>query len=183
MTYLVVDFEAMCHADTPPIPTEIGCCLIDEHGLVHNTPFFAELICPDEGELTEYDTELTGITSVMLASARNIATVFTELNAQCEALGDFRVIAHNAKFDHGIALRSREHLPRLLAHPWIDTIHVAKRKLKLPSYALNPVAEALGIVIDGRRHRAFPDAHLTARAFALLQSLPDRSATQTQLPL
>lgn len=181
MTYLVVDFEAMCHARSLPIPTEIGCCLIDEHGLVHNDPFFSELICPSEGELTDYDTELTGITPAMLENARSAEAVFTDLSQHCLRLGGFRVVAHNAKFDRGIAKRYPEHLAPLLAHPWIDTIHVAKRKLKLTSYSLDPVAGALGIEISGRRHRAYPDAHLTARAFALMQSMPDRSLVQATI--
>lgn len=181
MTYLVVDFEAMCHAQLQPIPTEIGCCLIDDFGLVHNDPFFSELICPSEGELTDYDIELTGITPAMLANARSAEAVFCDLSERCSRLGEFRVIAHNAKFDRGIAKRHSEHLAPLLAHPWIDTIHVAKHKLKLTSYSLDPVAEALGIKIEGRRHRAYPDAHLTARAFALMQSMPDRSPIQVQL--
>ncbi len=181
MTYLVVDFEAMCHEHSLPIPTEIGCCLIDEYGLVHNEPFFSELICPSEGTPSAYDIDLTGITPSMLASARSAEAVFDDLRERCLALGSFRVIAHNAKFDRGIAKRFPEQLAPLLAYPWIDTIHVAKRKLRLRSYSLDPVIEALGIRMEGRRHRAFPDAHVTAQAFALMSSLPDRSHTQATL--
>ncbi len=181
MNYLVVDFEAMCHTQSLPIPTEIGCCLINTYGLVQNDAFFSELICPSAGEPTAYDIELTGITAAMLASARGADVVFSELSERCSELGDFRVVAHNAKFDRGIAKRYPLVLAPLLTHPWIDTIHLAKRKLRLKSYALDPVADALGISIEGRRHRAYPDAHLTARAFALLQSMPDRSHVQAQL--
>ena len=181
MQYLVLDFEAMCHAGYSPIPTEIACCLIDGDGRVHDTPFFSELICPERGELTPYDTALTGITPAMLADARSTKAVFADLRAQCKQLGAFRVIAHNAAFDRGIALRYADDLGPLLLHPWLDTLRIAKQKLLLSSYSLDPVAEALGLSIVGQRHRAYPDAHLTAKAFMLLQAMPDCSFVQPKL--
>lgn len=173
MTYLVVDFEALCHKDTLPAPTDIGVCLIQEDGRVQDEPFFDELIRPDWGKPNSFDVELTGITPEMLASARSSQEVFTDLNALCAELPDFRVIAHNAKFDRRIALQYATYLPVLVQHPWLDTIHVAKKKLILPSYSLDPLAAALELSIVGNRHRAYPDAHLTARAFAKMRAMPD----------
>ena len=178
MTYLVLDFEALCHKQSSPLPTEVAICRIDEQDVVHDEPFFCELIQPEQAEPTSYDVELTGITSEMLRNARRAEDVFIDLNARCTELPDFRVIAHHAKFDRGISRRYAKYLPHLLAHPWIDTIHVAKRKLLLPSYSLDPLAQALQLEIVGRRHRAYPDAHITARAFVAMQAMPDRSHVQ-----
>ena len=181
MTYLVLDFEALCHKQSSPLPTEVAVCRIYEQGIVCDEPFFSELIQPKQAEPTSYDVELTGITPEMLRNARRAEDVFTDLNTQCSELPEFRVIAHNAKFDRGIALRYATYLPHLVAHPWIDTIHVAKRKLLLPSYSLDPLTQALHLEITGRRHRAYPDAHITARAFVALQTMPDRSHVQGRL--
>lgn len=185
MKYLVIDFETISPKYHAPIPIEVACCFIHEDHTVQEEPYFSSFIAPHTGKIGTFDTELTGITALDIEDARSFAEVFSELEQYCQSLGEFTAIAHNVPFDRGIVLAFAEHLPTLATCPWLDTIHVAKKKLALDSYALDPVAEALGLSINGHRHRAFPDAHLTAHAFVRLQRLPDRDphVSDKQLPL
>ncbi len=121
--------------------------------------------------LSTRTTELTGITSEMVAGAPDNLTALRQLQ---EFLADLPVVAHNALFDLNF-LRSEgfrtehENDPRLHFNPpLIDTLPLARhlhpdlRNHKLPTVA------AACCVEPGCHHRALDDALTCGRIFASL---------------
>lgn len=127
---------------------------------------FSTLLRP-ERRLSGQIVRLTGITDDLLIDAPLFATVADDL---LEFLGDDLIVGHNIGFDLGFldAELRRAGRPTLL-NARLDTLSLAQRTL--PSqrrWNLDAVAKALDIRAAGGRHRAEPDARLTAAIFAAL---------------
>lgn len=100
-----------------------------------------------------------GLSDEMLRDAPPFAHVAQDV---LELLHDAVLVGHNTPFDLGFLAaelgRLGLRLPPLIA---LDTLRLARRAYRLPSYALGAVAQALGIAIAGQTHRAMQDVLLT----------------------
>jgi DNA polymerase III subunit epsilon len=130
---------------------------------------FSTLLRPDR-RLSGQIVRLTGITDDLLVDAPTFDTIADDLLA---FLGDDLIVGHNIGFDLGFldAELRRAGRPTLL-NPRLDTLALAQRTLsKQRRWNLDAVAKALGLRSPGGRHRAEPDARLTAAVFAALLPL------------
>lgn len=119
--------------------------------------------------IPSYISRLTGISDGLVADA----PPFAELaDAIAEIVGDSVLVAHNAPFDRGFLCAEFRRAGRTpLANYWLDTVSMARRLLPhLPNCKLGTVARCLDIPA-GNRHRAMPDAVITARVFGKLAGL------------
>lgn len=104
---------------------------------------------------------LTGITDRMVADAPDFETLAP---AVCDWLGDDLLVAHNAGFDMGFLRASFARCGDAPALRHVCSVRVARRLLPgLKSRSLDALADHHGLTLDGRRHRALPDAELLAR--------------------
>ena len=127
---------------------------------------FSTLLQP-ERRLSGQIVRLTGITDDLLADAPLFATIADDLLA---FLGDDLIVGHNIGFDLGFleAELRRAGRPTIL-NARLDTLALAQRTLpNQRRWNLDAVAKALDIRAPGGRHRAEPDARLTAAVFAAL---------------
>src|SRR5262245_9557304 len=130
---------------------------------------FSTLLRPDR-RLSGQIVRLTGITDDLLVDAPTFEQIADDLLA---FLGDDLIVGHNISFDLGFldAELRRAGKPTLL-NARLDTLALAQRTLNgQRRWNLDAVAKALGLRAMGGRHRAEPDARLTAAVFASLLPL------------
>lgn len=127
---------------------------------------FKRLINP-ERRLPQFITKFTGITDSMVARSARAADVLPKLRA---FVGDRPIVGHNVGFDLSFLNFEADRCGMGAAFPdeGIDTITLARRYVTgLRRAGLDRVAMALHLPIQ-TRHRALPDALLTAQVFAML---------------
>ena len=106
-----------------------------------------------------------GITDAMVADAPPAASVAVELRRRC---GDGTLVFHNASFDLPFLvalMRDTGEAP--LYNPVVDTLGLARGLGEPGGKSLDTLATRFGLQVDVR-HRALPDARLTARLFLAL---------------
>lgn len=107
-----------------------------------------------------------GITEEMLRDAPTFAQVAEDV---LELIEGAVLVGHNTPFDLGFLAEELDRLglslPPLVA---LDTLRLARYLYRLRSYALGPVAEALGVDVRGHAHRAMSDVLLTRAVFQRL---------------
>ena len=122
---------------------------------------FSELAKP-ERPISEFITNLTGITNADVQNARNPKDV---ADSFAHFAKGFRLLGQNVGFDLSFLRRYRIYTPSGTA---IDNIDLARILLPyLPAYNLDSLAEFFSLVPD-TRHRALSDAKLTAGVFLKL---------------
>ncbi|MCS1351283.1 PolC-type DNA polymerase III [Mechercharimyces sp. CAU 1602] len=109
--------------------------------------------------LSNFTTELTGITNAMVKDAPEIAEVLTQFQAFIEGTV---LVAHNARFDMGFL---QEGLHRIEAppadNPVIDTLELGRALYPgLRNYRLNTLCKRFDISLE-QHHRAIYDAEAT----------------------
>lgn len=127
---------------------------------------YRRLINPDR-RIPQFITKFTGITDSMVGRAAHAGAVLPKLR---DFIGDRPVVGHNIGFDLSFLNFEADRCGMGTAFPdeGIDTIALARRYVTgLRRAGLDRVATALHIPIH-TRHRALPDALLTAQIFALL---------------
>ncbi|HEX6542238.1 MAG TPA: exonuclease domain-containing protein [Ktedonobacterales bacterium] len=127
---------------------------------------FQKLINPGR-RIPQFITRFTGISEAMIKRAGSAAEVLPRLHAFVDSRP---VVGHNVGFDLGFLSYETQHAELDLDFPLegIDTIALARRYLTgMRRASLDRVATALHLPIHSR-HRALPDALLTAQVFALL---------------
>lgn len=141
-----------------------------ENGQVVAT--FDQLVQP-ENPIPFDVTAITGITNEMVADAPMIQDVMPNF---LDFIGDSILVGHNiATFDLPICRRITSDICHCtLPNPYIDTLSLAHKVLKLDAYKLTQVAEALDIVPEGA-HRALVDCETTRQCFESLQKLSPSS--------
>ena len=109
-------------------------------------------------------TALTGITNAMVADAPYIHEALPVFLAFTEGLP---LVAHNARFDCGFIQREmdRQGLERELFVA--DTLSLARRTWKLPSYKLGFLTDYFCIAQE-EAHRAWCDAEATAKLYMMM---------------
>ncbi|MDP8922392.1 MAG: exonuclease domain-containing protein, partial [Chloroflexota bacterium] len=116
-------------------------------------------------------TRLTGISDRMVRGRPHFAAVAHHVS---EALGAGPLVAHNASFDEAFLRHAFTRAGRRFALPTLCTLRLARRLVpRLPSYKLDALAAHFGIRVIGRRHRAGPDAVVTALVLRRLLELAD----------
>ncbi|MEO7000880.1 MAG: 3'-5' exonuclease, partial [Ktedonobacterales bacterium] len=127
---------------------------------------FRKLINPQR-HIPQFITQFTGISERMVARAAAAGDVLPALR---EFIGARPIVGHNVGFDLGFLNYEADRCGMSGAFPieGIDTIGLARRYLTgLRRAKLDYVAAALHIPVH-TRHRALPDAQLTASIFAHL---------------
>ncbi len=166
-TFVCVDIETTGLDSKLHEIIEIGAVRVEE-GRV--TAEFSELVKPDRA-LPEYITRLTGITDLDL---RNAGTIRQVLPSFLDFVSGHTVVGQNIGFDVAF-LRTAAGLGNFGAP--VDTGELARILLPmLPSYNLDSLLEFFALTADVR-HRALPDAQVTAEVFLklleLVRLLPD----------
>lgn len=127
---------------------------------------FRRLINPDR-RIPQFITKFTGITDSMVARAAHAGAVLPKLRA---FIGERPIVGHNVGFDLSFLNFESDRcgMGTAFADDGIDTIALARRYVTgLRRAGLDRVAQALHVPVH-TRHRALPDAILTANIFALL---------------
>ncbi|HVN49525.1 MAG TPA: exonuclease domain-containing protein [Bacteroidota bacterium] len=155
-TFVVVDVETTGLSPVSDRMTEIAMMKVKNSILIDE---FSTLINPLITIPSEI-TQLTGIDNLMVQDAPSAREVVPYI---AEFLGDAVFVAHNAPFDWGFVTETAMRERSLgLNNPQLCTVKLSKKILPhLPSKALGPVTQALGITIP-ERHRASGDAYATA---------------------
>jgi DNA polymerase-3 subunit epsilon/CBS domain-containing protein len=171
LTAVVIDTETTSLDTRKGRIIELGAVLIAEGRLVRQSTFSA-LVNPGEN-VPKAAAQIHGITSEMLTQAESFAAVAKRFRAFA---AHHLLLGYSIDFD--LAMLKREHELAGLAWvpPRVIDVQDLVRLLKptLPDLALETVAGWLGITV-GERHRALPDATLTADVFlALLPRLRER---------
>jgi DNA polymerase-3 subunit epsilon len=127
---------------------------------------FQRLINPGR-RIPQFITRFTGISEAMVKRAGSAAEILPRLH---EFIDNRPIVGHNIGFDLGFLSYEAQHASLDADFPLegIDTIALARRYLTgMRRASLDRVAMALHLPIHNR-HRALPDALLTAQVFALL---------------
>jgi DNA polymerase-3 subunit epsilon len=138
---------------------------------------YQRLINP-ERRIPQFITSFTGIKQSMVNRARRAAEVLPELRA---FLGERIVVGHNIGFDLSFLACETERLGLALGFPdeGLDTIDLARRYLTgMRRARLDRVAAALHVPARDR-HRALPDARITAQVLILLLARAQAEGCQT----
>ncbi|HEX8036681.1 MAG TPA: exonuclease domain-containing protein, partial [Ktedonobacterales bacterium] len=142
---------------------EVGAVIVRGGEFVAN---FSKLINP-ERSIPQFITKFTGISPQMVARSSSAAKVLPRLR---DFIGGRPIVGHNVGFDLGFLNyeAGRANLAATFADSGIDTIALARRYLTgMRRASLDRVATALHVPVRSR-HRALPDAHITAKVFILL---------------
>jgi DNA polymerase-3 subunit epsilon len=161
--FAVVDVETTGLAPGRHRIIEVGAVIV-AHG--QSVASFSKLVNPGRS-IPQFITRFTGISPHTVARSAAAERVLPLL---CEFIGDRPLVGHNIGFDLGFLNfeADRSGLGLGFAESGIDTITLARRYVTgLRRTRLDSVASALHVQVAGR-HRALPDAELTARVFALL---------------
>ncbi len=127
---------------------------------------FQKLINPGRA-IPQFITQFTGISAAMVKRAPAAGKVLPKLR---EFIGGRPIVGHNVGFDLGFLNYEAEQCGMAEGFPseGVDTIALARRYLTgMRRARLDRVAAALHIPVHSR-HRALPDALLTAQIFAFL---------------
>ncbi len=161
--FVVLDVETTGLAPGRHRLIEVGAVVVCGTELGAN---FSRLINP-ERHIPRFITKFTGISERMVARAPSAASVLPRLR---DFIAERPIVGHNIGFDLGFLSYEADRCGIAPAFPLkgVDTIALARRYLTgMRRAGLDRVAAALHIPVRDR-HRALPDAHITARVFLLL---------------
>ena len=130
---------------------------------------YASLVNPGR-PISQFITNLTGITDSMVANAPTVRQVLPALE---DFVGDAIIVGHNVKFDLDFLRKQR----LFRDHDQLDTYDLAAVLIPAAGrYSLGALGQALGVILPAT-HRALDDARVT---HALFRKLFERALT---LPL
>ena len=133
---------------------------------------YQTLVKPSE-EISDFITELTGISNEMVENAPNIKEALPEF---IKFIGQDVVLGHNSNFDINFIYDNCEliGLPRF-SNDFIDNMRLCRRLLPgLNHHRLKDMKEHFGITTE-KEHRAEDDARATATIFIELKALADNT--------
>ena len=161
VVFVILDLETSGAApSTGAAITEIGAVKVRAGEIIGE---FQTFVNPQHG-LSDFITELTGITDEMLADAPKIKSVLPDF---FEFLGSHKetvLVAHNAPFDLGfLKAAAKKHKYAWPDYPVIDTVRIARSVLERDEVAnckLSTLATFFGAKTSPT-HRALDDARAT----------------------
>lgn len=167
VTFIAVDFEGTTPKGHPAEPIEVGAVMLRPAGAVlTEVGRFEALMCPPlHAPVT---SRQVGITAAMVAGRPPASTVLAEFDAALRE-PPYVAVAHHASVEANILARYAAACPTLATAPMLCTRRLACRAYPgLASYSLDVLLAHTRIPVPAGRHRALPDALVTA---ALLQRL------------
>lgn len=128
----------------------------------------SSLVKPSE-EISEYITELTGISNEMVANENSIDMV---LNDFLDFWDGYTLVGHNVNFDINFLYDNCvQYSKKPLSNDFIDTLRLSRRLIpELKSHKLKNVV-AYFEILDDIEHRALSDAQKTNAVFEQLKSI------------
>jgi DNA polymerase-3 subunit epsilon len=161
--FVVIDVETTGLAPGRHRVIEVAAVVVRGHEIGAQ---FRSLINPGR-RIPQFITSFTGISEGMTRRAPAAEVALPKLDA---FIAGRPIVGHNVGFDLGFLAYEAErcHLKTSFPATGIDTIALARRYLTgMRRARLDRLAAALHLPV-GTRHRALPDAMLTAQIFALL---------------
>ena len=161
--FAVLDVETTGLAPGRHRLIEVGVVVVRRGELAET---FRSLINP-ERRIPQFITQFTGISPHMVGRAAKAAAVLPRLH---DFIAERPIVGHNISFDLNFLNYEADRSGIASAFPLtgVDTIALARRYLTgMRRAGLDRVAAALHIPVRDR-HRALPDAQITAKVFLLL---------------
>lgn len=133
---------------------------------------FSTFVKP-ENEISDFITQLTGITNDDVADAPSVGVVLPDF---LDFIGSDVIVGHNVHFDvNFIYDAAAEHCGRPVSNDIVDTMRISRHVLpQLKHHRLADVAGALDI-IPGGVHRALVDCETTHAVLQTLRAVADIS--------
>lgn len=126
---------------------------------------FSSLVQSEWG-ISDFITDLTGITDEMLADA---PTINEALPKYLDFLGDSILIGHNVNFDINFIYDKAENMGLEFKNDYIDTMRLSRKLLKeIKNHKLITVKQYFNIDSDSE-HRALPDCIATQQCYIKLK--------------
>lgn len=172
--FAVLDVETTGLAPGRHRLIEVGCVLVRGREL---GAIYSRLVQP-ERKIPQFITKFTGISEYMVRRAATAGVVLRELR---DFIGQRPVVGHNVGFDLSFVNYEAERCGLAPAFPLegVDTIALARRYLAgMRRAKLDRVAAALHIPVRDR-HRALPDARITAQVFVHLLAMAQSEGCAT----
>lgn len=172
--FVVLDVETTGLAPGRHRVIEIGAVIVRGGELGAN---FRSFVNPDR-HIPQFINKFTGISNTMVARAPRAAKVLPKLR---EFIGERPIVGHNIGFDLNFLNYEADRcgISPAFAVEGVDTIALARRYLTgMRRAGLDRVAAVLHVPV-GTRHRALPDAHITAKVFLLLLARAREEGCQT----
>jgi len=159
--YSIIDIETTGQVASNVKITEIAIYVHDGDKIVNS---FCTLVNP-ECYISNFITELTGITNEMVANAPK----FYEIARKIVEITDGTIfVAHNVSFDYSIVREEFKRLGYAYKRKTLCTVKLGRKYLPgHASYSLGNICDDLNIKIEGR-HRASGDALATIRLFEII---------------
>lgn len=127
-----------------------------------------ELYMVEEYFVSDFITNLTGITNEMLESAPTEDNVIPEV---LRFIGDSVLVGHNVNFDVNFLYDAAEAYDLIVSNNFIDTLRIAKKVFpELTQHRLSDIAAACSSPIT-ETHRALPDCEATAFCFNCMKDI------------
>ena len=178
---LVIDVESTCWEHAPPRGQiseimEVGICVVDLQ-LLRPLERRSLLVKPMTSEISEFCTQLTGITDATVASAPPLSQAVQVLRTEYRAAD--RLFASWGDYDRKQFLRNCQTYD--LAYPFGPT-HLNIKNLFSTALGLNQelgiddACQRLGLTMEGTHHRGVDDAWNAARIFCMLLKRTRRPA-------
>ncbi|MCE5189212.1 MAG: PolC-type DNA polymerase III [Eubacteriales bacterium] len=160
-TFVVFDLETTGLKPEQCEIIEIGAVKLENGVVIDRFQTFIN----SGGVVPAYITELTGISTDMLAGAPNPREVLTQFHAFAEGCC---LVAHNAEFDMGFLRYHGKRFSIEFSNPYADTLMLARDLMHdLVNHKLDTVCEALQVELL-EHHRATDDAQATGEVFCKL---------------
>jgi len=164
MLYAIIDIETTGVSYRNGKITEIAILIHDGTKIVDE---FATLINPEQ-KIPYRIQQLTGINNRMVEHAPKFYEVAKKI---VEMTGDCIFVAHNVSFDYNFIRQEFKSLGYDFRREKLCTLQLSRKLIPFRrSYSLGKLCDELGIE-NPHRHRAFGDAHATARLFEMLLSI------------
>ena len=177
-TFVVIDLETSGASPAHGAGiTEIGAVKV-QGGMVLGE--FSTFVNP-QGPISEFITQLTGITYEMVCDAPLMGEIFPSLIDFLGAEDEIVLVAHNSPFDLGFLKASA----KAVDYPWpayrvMDTVRFSRKvvsKEEVADYKLGTLAAFFGATTSPT-HRALDDARATVDVLhAVLERFGDRGVT------
>ncbi|MBE5767794.1 MAG: PolC-type DNA polymerase III [Clostridiales bacterium] len=158
--FVVVDVETTGLSPAKDAIIEIGAVKVVNGEIVAE---YSQLINPNR-PLPERITEITGISSAMLADKPALTDIMEEF---CQFIEGSVLVAHNASFDGAFFQNAFIREGRMFDYPLLDTLAMMRSIYPgWKNHKLETVCKMLGI-INKNAHRAVDDARATAQALLI----------------
>lgn len=163
--YVMIDTETTGYSPEYDSLLEIGALRVKDGEVVEEFNSFVGF----EGIVPEYITELTGITTEMLAGAPPVNEAVKRF---LDFLGDNTIVGFNVGFDINFLRKALlDYYNCELNNTYIDCLRFARRLFpEEPHHRLKDMARILNIKVD-REHRASSDCYTTKAVFDKLRDV------------